>query len=55
MKLALVKVSRTSKFDSNGEPIYLVNTQPIIKANLPKHLREKTVMFSSGQPPSFTV
>lgn len=30
-KMALVKVDKTSKFDSLGEPIYLINAQPIIK------------------------
>jgi hypothetical protein len=30
-KLVLVKVDKTNKFDSLGEPIYLINTQPIIK------------------------
>ncbi|MFQ5998492.1 MAG: hypothetical protein ACE5KO_04220 [Candidatus Bathyarchaeia archaeon] len=55
LKLALVKISRTGKFDNKGEPIYLVNTQPLMKANLPKSLREKTVKFSSTNPPYFTV
>jgi len=31
IKLVLVKVARTSKFDSGGDPLYLVNTQPIVK------------------------
>ena len=31
VKSTLVKVSISSKFDSKGEPILLVNTQPIVK------------------------
>ncbi|MGI0056526.1 MAG: hypothetical protein ACREAK_04040 [Nitrosarchaeum sp.] len=31
IKPTLVKVSRTDKFDVKGEPIFLVNTQPIVK------------------------
>lgn len=36
IKLVLVKVSRTNKFDSRGDPIYLVNSQPIVKPTLLK-------------------
>lgn len=31
IKPTLVKVSRTDKFDERGEPIYLVNSEPLIK------------------------
>lgn len=31
IKPTLVKVSRTDKFDRKGEPIYLVNSEPLIK------------------------
>ncbi len=31
VKLVLAKVSRTSLYDLRGDPIYAVNTQPILK------------------------
>jgi hypothetical protein len=33
IKLAVVKVSRTDRYDSLGCPIYLVNAQPLLKLN----------------------
>ena len=32
VKLVLTIVSRTDKFDEMGEPIYLINTQPVVKS-----------------------
>jgi hypothetical protein len=40
-KPVLTKVARTSLYDSRGQPIYLVNTQPIVDISVPKELREK--------------
>jgi len=31
VKLVISKVSRTDKYDGDGDPIYLINSQPIIK------------------------
>lgn len=41
VKLVLVSVSRTNKFDSMGEPIYIFNVQPLMKGKIPKELRKK--------------
>ena len=41
VKLVLVSISRTNKFDSRGEPIYIYNVQPIIKVKIPKELKKK--------------
>jgi hypothetical protein len=41
VKLILTMVARTSKFDEHGEPIYLVNSQPIVKGIIPPELRQK--------------
>jgi len=41
IKLVLTKVSKTSLYDSRGEPIYLVNIQPITRSLIPKELRQK--------------
>lgn len=43
IKLIPVKVSRTSICDPNGEPIYNVNHQLLVKANIPEELRKKGV------------
>lgn len=42
VKLILAAVSRTNKFDSRGEPIYIFNIQPLIKGKIPKELKKKT-------------
>lgn len=42
VKLVLASVSRTSKFDSRGEPIYIFNLQPIMKGKVPDELKRKT-------------
>ncbi len=31
IKLAMVEISKTDKFDNKGEPIYIVRTNPLIK------------------------
>lgn len=41
VKNVLVTVSRTSKYDQRGPPVYLVNLQAILKPKIPKGLREK--------------
>jgi len=41
IKLVLTSVARTSLFDSNGEPIYLINAQPIFSGSIPKETRQK--------------
>lgn len=41
VKLTLVKVSRTNKYLPDGDPIYLVNTQPIIKPKLTSEITRK--------------
>ena len=41
MKLVLVKVARTSLRDERGQPLYLVNTQPLVDISIPRELREK--------------
>jgi len=41
VKLVLSMVSKTSKFDAHGEPIYLVNAQPIVKGIVPPKLMRK--------------
>lgn len=42
VKLVLAAVSRTNKFDSRGEPIYIFNIQPLVKGKIPKELKKKT-------------
>lgn len=41
IKLTLVKVARTSLHDPKGVPLYLVNSQPLTKASIPKELRPR--------------
>lgn len=41
VKLALAKVARTRLHDKRGQPLYLVNTQPIFNAITPPELRQK--------------
>jgi hypothetical protein len=41
VKLVLVSVSRTNKFDSRGEPIYIFNIQPLMKGKIPEKLKKK--------------
>ena len=55
IRLVLVKVDRTSKFDNNGFPVYLVQSQVLTKTNIPKELREKGVKIASAEHPTFTV
>jgi hypothetical protein len=49
LKLIPVNVSRTSLFDPNGEPIYDVRHQLLLKASLPEALRRKGIRVQ--QPP----
>ena len=42
IKLVLASVSRTNKVDSRGEPIYLYNVQPIMKAKIPDELKKES-------------
>jgi len=55
LKLIPVKISRTSIFDQNGEPVYNVNHQLLIKVNVPEELRKKGVKIQQPQSghPSF--
>ena len=39
--MVLNMISRTNKFGSYGEPIYLTNAQPMIKAILAESLKQK--------------
>jgi hypothetical protein len=41
IKLVLASISRTDKFDSKGEPIYIFNMQPVMKGKIPDELRKK--------------
>lgn len=41
MKPIATVVSRTSLIDQNGDPIYWVQNQPIIKAAITKEMRER--------------
>ena len=38
VKLALVKVTRTTLYDSRGDRLYLINTQPLFKVTTKKEL-----------------
>lgn len=49
LKLVPIKVSRTSIFDQNGEPLYNVNHQMLIKVNVPEELRKKGVRVQQPQ------
>jgi len=40
VKTVLVKVARTTLFDSRGDRVYLVNTQPLIKVTTAKELEQ---------------
>jgi len=55
LKLIPVKVSRTTIFDLNGEPVYNVNHQLLIKVNVPEELRKKGIRIQQSQSghPSF--
>jgi len=53
IKLVLSSLSRTSKFDSRGEPIYIVQTQPIFKGKVPPQLKKKTII-SVEKPSPYT-
>jgi hypothetical protein len=43
VRLILVKISRTSFYDPNGEPVYNINHQLLTKINVPEELRKKGV------------
>ncbi len=56
LKLVPVKISRTSLFDPNGEPIYNINHQMLLKASLPDELRKKGIRVQenpAGSHPTF--
>jgi len=42
MKVQVISIKRTSKYDQFGEPIYLVHSQNIIKDEVPKMLWKKS-------------
>jgi len=50
-----VTIARTNIYDPNGEPIYNVNHQLLIKANIPEELRKKGIQAKTGTSghPSF--
>lgn len=54
IKLIPIKVSRTGIFDPNGEPIYNVNHQLLMKASIPEELRKKGIRVqqasTAGRP-----
>lgn len=53
IKLIPIKVSRTSICDPNGEPIYNVNNQLLVKATIPEELRKKGIRVQqplTGRP-----
>ena len=41
IKLVLVKVLRTNQYDQTGDPIYVVNSTNVVKAKVPKELKQK--------------
>lgn len=41
VKLVLTKVAKTSLYDSKGQPLYLVKTQPLYDVSVPNELRQK--------------
>lgn len=57
IKFIPIKVSKTNKFDSSGEPLYMVNHHILLKATLPKELQKKMVKLHptfSGRPSFIT-
>ena len=55
VRLIVVKVDKTSKFDNNGFPVYMIQSQVLTKTSVPKELREKGVKIASAEHPTFTV
>lgn len=41
MKLAIISIKRSSKHDPFGEPIYIINSQPLVDLEVPKALLRK--------------
>ena len=57
LKLIPIKVSRTSLYDQNGEPIYNINHQLLVKVSIPEELRKKGIQVqqpSRGHPTFIT-
>jgi hypothetical protein len=46
IKLILTRVAKTDKFDPMGSPIYLTQTQTVIKPKIPKELQKKIISTS---------
>ncbi len=43
VKAVLTTIQRTSKYDNLGEPIYFVNSQAVVKDDVPKSLWKKSI------------
>lgn len=41
MKLVITRVIRTKKYKANLEPVYYVNSQNVIRADIPKKFKKK--------------
>ncbi len=41
MKLIIISIKRSAKYDPFGEPIYVINSQPVIDLDVPKTLLRK--------------
>lgn len=41
VKQVLTKAAKTSLYDSRGDPLYLINNQPMMDISVPKEVREK--------------
>ncbi|MDE1832245.1 MAG: hypothetical protein KGI02_07740 [Thaumarchaeota archaeon] len=51
LRTTIITVTRTSKYDPTGEPIYIVNSQNMIKDEVPKLLWKKST--SGSNTPNF--
>jgi hypothetical protein len=40
IRYSLIKIDKTSKYDSGGMPIYMINASADVKIELPEHLRK---------------
>ncbi|MEM1951061.1 MAG: hypothetical protein QXE95_04145 [Candidatus Nitrosocaldus sp.] len=41
IKLIITSIKRSSKYDLFGEPIYVINSQPVVDLDVPKNLLRK--------------
>lgn len=56
IKLIPIQISRTSIHDPNGEPMYNINHQLLVKASVPEELRKKGIRVQqsiTGRNPTF--